>query len=153
MFWVLWACPANRLVENFVFFCRPKKTTLSPMLYWRYCKDMQTSYFGYFGHAWWHTPKLIVSTCTRIWCLSACKKQTSSFTLILIYYILKNPAIWLAVLIWELEFCQIWDLWWNVNNNISFHFRLFPRKTKDKFFRKNPKRTYFGAILDPFYPN
>ena len=28
----------------------------------------------------------------------------------------------------EPEFCQIWDWWWNINNNISFHFRLFPRK-------------------------
>ena len=37
----------------------------------------------------------------------------------------------------ELEFCQIWDWWWNFNNNISFHFKLFPRK----------KRTYFGVIL------
>ena len=27
------------------------------MLYWRDCKDMQTSYFGYFGNPWLHTPK------------------------------------------------------------------------------------------------
>ena len=32
--------------------CLPtgKKSTSSPMLLWRYCKDRQT-YFGYFGHA------------------------------------------------------------------------------------------------------
>ena len=24
------------------------------MLFWRYCIDMQTSYFGNFGHAWLH---------------------------------------------------------------------------------------------------
>ena len=30
------------------------------MLFWRYCKDMQTSYFWYFGHAWLHTPKNIL---------------------------------------------------------------------------------------------
>ena len=53
----------------------------------------------------------------------------------------------------ELEFCQIWDWWWNINNNISFHFRLYTRKTNDKNFFKNPKRTYFGVILGPFYPN
>ena len=29
----------------------------------------------------------------------------------------------------EPEFCQIWDWWWNISNKISFHFRLFPRKT------------------------
>ena len=117
------------------------------MLYWRYCKDMQTSYFGYFGHAWLHTPKIIKSTCTRLWCLSVCKKQTSSFILFLRYYILKNPAIWLAVPIWGLEFCQIWDWWWNINNNISFHFRLSSRKTNDKFFLKIQKE----PILGPFW--
>ena len=126
-----------------------KKSTSSPMLYWRYCKDMQTSYFGYFGHAWLHTPKMIVSTCTRLWCLSVCKKQFSSFTLFLRYYILKNNAIWLALLIWELEFCQKWNWWWNINNNISYHFRLLRRQ----LFFKNPQRTYFGAILGPFYLN
>ena len=123
------------------------------MLYWRYCKDIQTSYFGYFRHAWLHSLKMIESTCTRLWCLSVCKKQTSSFILFLRYYILKNPAIWLAVPIWGLEFCQIWDWWWNINNNISFHFRLFPRKTKDKIFPKKSKKPYFGAILCPCCPN
>ena len=124
------------------------------MLFWRYCKDMQTSYFGYFGHAWLHTPKMIVSTCTRLWCLSVCKKQTSSFILFLRYYILKNPAIWLAVPIWGLEFCQIWDWWWNINNNISFHFRLFPRKTNDKIFHKIQKKLFwghFGTFLPKFW--
>ena len=121
------------------------------MLFWRYCKDMQTSYFGYFGHAWLHTPKIIKSTCTRLWCLSVCKKQTSSFILFLRYYILKNPAIWLAVPIWGLEFCQIWDWWWNINNNISFHFRLFPRKTNDKIFQKIQKALFWGHF-GPFLP-
>ena len=153
MFWVLWAC-LDKQAKVILSTCRKplclfagKKSTSSPMLYWRYCKDMQTSYFGYFGHAWLHTPKMIVSTCTRLWCLSVCKKQTSSFILFLRYYILKNPAIWLAVPIWGLEFCQIWDWWWNINNNISFHFRLFPRKTNDKIFLKIQKE----PILGPFW--
>ena len=30
---------------------------------------------------------------------------------------------------WKPEFCQIWGWWWNFRNNISFNFRLFPRKT------------------------
>ena len=43
--------------------------------------------------------------------------------------------------------------WWNINNNISFHYRLFPRKTNmTKFFKKYQK-PYFGAILGPFCPN
>ena len=39
---------------------------------------------------------------------------------------------------------------WNINNNIRFHYRLFPRKTNmTKFFEKSQK-PYFGPILDPF---
>ena len=51
----------------------------------------------------------------------------------------------------EPEFCQIWDLWWNISNNINFHFRLFPIKTNDKIFQKIQK-TYFGAIFWLFLP-
>ena len=49
------------------------------------------------------------------------------------------------------EFWQMW--WWNINNNVSFRFRLSPRKTNmTKFFKKS-KKLYFGAILGPFCPN
>ena len=57
---------------------------------------MQTSYFGYFGHAWLRSPKMIVTTFRKLQCLSACQKQTSLFASFLRYYILKNPTIWLA---------------------------------------------------------
>ena len=43
-----------------------------------------------------HTQNDDLSTCRRIWYLSACQKYTSSFTSFLRNYILKNPAIWLA---------------------------------------------------------
>ena len=52
----------------------------------------------------------------------------------------------------ELEFCQIWDWWWNINRNMSFHFRLFPRKTNHKFFLKIQKNLFLGHF-GPFYPN
>ena len=44
------------------------------------------------------------------------------------------------------KFCQM--SWWNINNNISFHFRLFPRKITWQKFSKNPKK----PILGPFCP-
>ena len=47
-----------------------KKSTLSLMFFWRYWKIIQTYYFGYFGHAWQHTPKIIVSSCRKLQCLS-----------------------------------------------------------------------------------
>lgn len=57
---------------------------------------MQNSCFGYFGHFWLCVPKMMVSTCGKRQCLSACRKWTSSFTSFLKYYIINNPAIWLA---------------------------------------------------------
>ena len=51
----------------------------------------------------------------------------------------------------ELEFCQIWDWWWNINNNISFQFRLYTRKTNGKFFKKSQK-SLFGGHFGPFLP-
>ena len=42
------------------------------------------------------------------------------------------------------EFCQIWGWCWNINKNISFHFRLLPRKTNDKIFQKS-KKPYLGT--------
>ena len=47
---------------------------------------------------------------------------------------------------WELEFYQLWDWWWNINNNIILQFRLFPGKTKDIIFQKTQK----NPILEPF---
>ena len=111
--------PGNRnpkqycqLQENFRVYLQAKNPfDPPPMLFWGYCKDIQTCYFGYFGHAQLHTPKMIASTCRRRRCLSASQKQTSSFTSFLRYYILKNwlTAFWLITR--EPEFCQIWD-WW-----------------------------------------
>ena len=99
--------------RTLLFLFAGKKSTSPLMLFWRYCKDMETSYFGYFGHAWLDTPKMIASTYTRLRYLSACQKYTSSFTSFLRYYILKNPAIWLADSIlaqsWRTKICQIWD--------------------------------------------
>ena len=72
-----------------------KKSTLSFTFSLRYSKDLQTSYFGYFGHAWLSTRNLIVSTSGKFWCF-ACQKWTSTFSSFLRYYFLKNPTIWLA---------------------------------------------------------
>ena len=117
------------------------KSTSSPTFFWKYWKDMQTFYFRYFGHAWLRTPKMIVPTYRKLWCLFACQKYTSSFTSFLRYYILKNPANWLANSTFPItrkpEFCQIW-------NEIS-------RKTK--FFHKLQKVLYwdhFGPFLPKF---
>ena len=46
-------------------FVEGRKSNTHPMIFWRYCKDTQI-YFGYFGHVWLYTAKIIVSTCRRV---------------------------------------------------------------------------------------
>ena len=83
--------------------------------------------------------------------------QKVNFTihLFLRYYILKNLAISLVLSILahisKTSILPDMDWWWNINNNISFHFRLFPRKNNDKILQKIHKNRcwrYFG----PFFP-
>ena len=45
---------------------------------WDIAKMLQTCYCGYFGYAWLHTPKKILPTNEKVFCLSAGKKSTSS---------------------------------------------------------------------------
>ena len=63
-----------QLVENFCVYLTGKKSTLSSIFSWRYCIYMQTSYFGYFGYVMLCKPKMIVSNCGKLQCLSACQK-------------------------------------------------------------------------------
>ena len=49
------------------------KNQLHPRAFLEILQDIQT-YLGYFGHAWLHTPKMIVSTFRRLRCLSAWQK-------------------------------------------------------------------------------
>ena len=78
LFWVLYACLAmytqSDTHRKILCLSAAKKSTRSPMLLWRYCKDMQT-YSGYFRHAWLHSPKMIVLTCRRPRCLSTWKNK------------------------------------------------------------------------------
>ena len=81
----------------------------------------------------------------KLRCLSAYQKQTSSLTSFLRYHILKNPVTWLvdSILANNSRTTILPDTG-NINN-ISFHFRLFQRKTNEK--------PYFGAILGAFCLN
>ena len=112
---------------------------------------MQT-YFGYFGHAWLHSPKMIVFNVY----LHAKNKLHNS---LLSYNITFQRILkfdWLAAfwpITWDPKLYQI--CWWNINNNISFHYRLFPRKTNiTKFFKKsqNPILAPFWALLPKLGP-
>ena len=98
--------------------------------------------FGYFGYVRQCPPKVILSIYRKHLFLSPDKKSDSSSMLFW-----RLSAFWAITR--EPEFSQIWDWWWNINNSISFHFRLSPRKTNDKIFKKIQKK-YFGNNLGPF---
>ena len=52
------------------------------------------------------------------------------------------------------ELCQIWDWWWNINNNISLNFISLSGKTYDKIFEKLQKNLlwgHFGSFLPKFW--
>ena len=49
-------------------------------------------------------------------------------------------------IIWDPKLCQI--CWWNINNNISFHYSYFQEKLTSQNFSKNPKNV---VLLGPFW--
>ena len=126
-----------KFVENICVYLQSENQFSHPMLFWTYCKNIQT-YFGYFRHTCLFTTKKIVSTCRILWCLSVCRKKfiIPFFTEI---FHLKEPCKYLGwqhvVITGDPEFCQIWEWCWNISNNNSFHFRLLPRKTNNKIQR------------------
>ena len=56
-------------------------------------------YFGWFGHAWPHTPKMMVSIWRNLWCLSKSKKSSSFFPFALRYC--KDTTNLLFWVLWE----------------------------------------------------
>ena len=46
--------------------------------FWDIAKILETCYFRYFGNDWPCPPELTVSTCTKAWCLYACKTSALS---------------------------------------------------------------------------
>ena len=111
-----------------------------------------TNVFWVLWHAWLHSPKMLVSSCRRLQCLSACKK--SLFCTQLHHSLLSYDITFLRILqfdwlaaFWPIirdpKFFQI--CWWNINSNISFHFRLFLRKTNmTQFFKKSQKTPFWS---------
>ena len=74
---------------------------------------------------------MIMSNCRKFLCSSACKKSTS-------YPRFSGDIA---------EICKLLIL----GNNISFHFRLFQRKTNDKIFQKIQKTLFWGHF-ESFMP-
>ena len=115
-----------------------KSSTSSPCFY---------GDIGYFGHAQLHSPKMTVSPCWRLWCLSASKNKLDNSLLshnITFKRIVQFdwPAAF-SLITGDPKLCH--TCWWNISSNIIFAYRLFPRKTNmTKFFKKMQKTLFWG---------
>ena len=97
---------------------------------WDIAEVLQTCYFGYFGNDSLRKPAMVLSAWGKLWCSSSCKKWNLSLTSFLkycmiIFHILKNPAIWLAEII--------------LAHNLQI--RIFPGM---EFLVKHKKQHYFS---------
>ena len=63
-----------------MFICRPKINFILRVFLEIIAKIQPTCYYGCFGHIWLSTPKVILSTCKKLSCLSAGIKLTLSPT-------------------------------------------------------------------------
>ena len=80
------------------------------------------------GHVWSCSPKTVVTTCGKLWCLSTNKQSTLSHTSSIKYYILKESCKFIGQEHWlkEPKFYKIRGLCWD-------HF--LPFFTKNEPFR------------------
>ena len=104
---------------------------------------MQT-YFGHFGHAWLRFPKMTVF---NVYLHAKNKFHNSllscNITFQRILQFDRPAAFWPTTR--DPKLCQICS--WNINNNISFHYRLFSRKTNIKLkLSKNSKSPILGLF-------
>ena len=93
-----WPCPPKLIVST----CRKivgclsecRKITFIPHLFLeilrKYCKLVILGTLGMLSNQ----PRTIMRTCLKLWCLSTFKKST--WSLLMRYYNLKTPSIWLA---------------------------------------------------------
>ena len=73
----------NQFEETFDVYLQAKNKLHPSCFPWDIAKILQTCYFGCFGHAWVCTPKVILSTCRKLSCLSAVKKINLIFKVFL----------------------------------------------------------------------
>ena len=130
-------------MENICVYLQSENQFSHPMLFWTYCKNIQT-YFGYFRHTCLFTTKKIVSTCRILWCLSACRKKFTIPFFTEIFH-LKEPWKYLGwqhvVITGDSEFARYEIGVEILVTIIVFILDYFQEKLITKF-----KETFFGAI-------
>ena len=90
-----------------------------------------------FGHAWAHTPKMIVSIWRNLWCLSSRKKSTSSFTFCLRYCIDITNLLFSVLSVCRATHTQSDTI--NLKKTSAFILRQKKSTSAPTFFWKNCK--------------
>ena len=145
LFLVLWTCLAMRtesdiitLKTNIVFICRQKINFIP------------------------HAIMEIFQRYTNFWVLWACLvtlTQNDSITLQTTSMFIGIQRINFIIHFLQFDWLAARDpkFWrvcrWNINDRISFHIRLFPRKPNITKYFKKPQNPYLGAILGSFCSN
>ena len=154
LFSVLWAS-LLRTAKVMLSICRTllslsaaKKLTSSLTFFWRYFR--YANLFFCYAHLNWSDPlaeNLNVYLHPKNQLHNSLLSWDIKFLQIFFLQFDWPMALW--AIIQEPEFYQIWDWWWNANNNISFHFTLFPGKTDDKIVQNcsNPMLEPFCALF------
>ena len=99
----VWPLPSKTIMptcRNFDVIYMQKMNSIPVLFFSDIAKISQTCYTEYFQNAWSSPSIMIVSPCRKLWCLSACKKSTSSLT-----YLLRYCKDITNLLLWELWEC------------------------------------------------
>ena len=157
LLWLLWEYLAMHTQSDTLYLQKLSVFTsmekINFMLFWRYRKDMQTC-FGTLGMPTQPTLYYQLVENVDVYLHVKNKVHLSLLTWDIIFY--KNLEFYWLTSIGHVtedpELCQTWDWCWSINNNISFHFRLFARKSNDEIFQKIQK-TLFWGYFGIFCPN
>ena len=141
LLWLLWEYLAMHTQSDTLYLQKLSVFTsmekINFMLFWRYRKDMQTC-FGTLGMPTQPTLYYQLVENVDVYLHVKNKVHLSLLTWDIIFY--KNLEFYWLTSIGQVtedpELCQTWDWCWSINNNISFHFRLFARKSNDEIFQK-----------------
>ena len=133
--WCLSACKKNRL--------HPSRVSRNN------AKILWACYFGYFGHAWLHTSKVILSICRKLLCT-----QNISFIPDIFLEILQRCANFLFWILWaclathtlKYHFVENFNVYLHAKKNFTIHFFLEILHFKDSCNLIG--RQHFGPQLE-----
>ena len=137
LFWVFSACLATHtekyhFIENLCVYLQKKKINFISHAFLKILQRLANLFWILWAYLVTHTQNGSIVEDFNVYLHAKNKFHYSPFSWGIIFK--KTLQFdWLTAfwpINWELEFCQIWHWWWNINGNISFYYRLFLRIKK-----------------------